>query len=401
MNRRSLDRPTRVAFVSDAVWPYNAGGKEKRLHEISRRLVRDGREVHIFTMRWWEGTGTVVHEGVTYHALCRNLPLYHGTRRSMVQAIVFGLATLRLLFHDFDVLDVDHMPFFPLFSARLVCSVKRRPLLATWHEVWGRAYWREYLGAAGLIGYITEALSVRLPDLIVSNSPQTTARLLDLRADLRVETVPLGADFDHIVDVPVSPDRADVMFAGRLLQNKNVDVLLRAVAIVRATHPDIVCHIVGEGPERRPLETLAESLDLAHAVVFHDFFAHHDDLLALLKASRTFVLPSDREGFGIVALEAMACDVPVVTVACPANAARHLIRPGRNGIVTDLDPDALAVGIRTCLDAGPDLAPRRTFEQEFAHLDWSVIAARMATLVDQAAGRPAGPVPDRRPTVAA
>ena len=89
-------------------------------------------------MKWWSGPSTIVLSGVSLHAICRFHPLYRGTRRSKAQALLFGLATLKLLTKDFDVLDVDHIPYFPLFSARLVCVLRGKSLTATWHEVWGR-----------------------------------------------------------------------------------------------------------------------------------------------------------------------------------------------------------------------------------------------------------------------
>jgi glycosyltransferase involved in cell wall biosynthesis len=385
---------TRLAFVSDAVYPFNKGGKEKRLHEITRRLARGGYEIDVYTMRWWDGPDCFTSEGVRFHAISRFRPLYNGDRRSMRQAILFGVATLRLLTRRFDALDVDHMPFFPLFSARLVCSLRRRPLFATWHEVWGKDYWRNYLGPSGVVGHLVERLSFRMPDVILSNSEHTTERLVQIDPRLRVATVPLGVDFDHIASVPPAPGGADVLFAGRLLPNKNVDVLLRAVHLARASGRELCCRIVGEGPERPRLERLAAELGLAGAVEFSDFLEEHDDLLMLMKSCGVFVLPSAREGFGIVALEANACGVPVVTVDHPDNAARHLITDGRNGYVTRLDPASLSAGIVRALDDRAHLRPAEFVSEHFAEHDWSEIATRVGGVLT---GRPPR---TSRPTVA-
>src|SRR5260221_7593843 len=108
----------KVVFVSDAVYPYNKGGKEKRLYELSTRLVKLGHDVHIYTMHWWRSPEKVrTEQGVRLHAISRRHDLYHGTRRSISEGILFGLACLKLLTVAFDVLDVDHMPFFPVYSA--------------------------------------------------------------------------------------------------------------------------------------------------------------------------------------------------------------------------------------------------------------------------------------------
>jgi glycosyltransferase involved in cell wall biosynthesis len=294
------------------------------------------------------------------------------------------LATLRLLAVPFDALDVDHMPFFPLFTARLVCSLRRKPLHATWHEVWGREYWRTYLGPLGIVGHLVERLALRMPDTIISNSEQTTRRLKAVAPTVRVETVELGVDFRRIDAAEPAPLSSDVMYAGRLLSHKNVDVLIESVALARLQHPQIRCLIVGEGPERARLETLTLSLGLTDNVRFVDFVPSHDELFALMKASGVFALPSEREGFGAVVLEANACGLPVVTVDHPDNAARHLIRSGENGYVTQLAPEPLANTILRCMDRQSGLRPREAVE--LASSDWSAVAGRVDRILS---GQPA------------
>ncbi|MDQ1426016.1 MAG: hypothetical protein QOD72_3514, partial [Acidimicrobiaceae bacterium] len=132
--------PRRIALVTDAIHPYHRGGKEMRYHEIISRLSAVA-EVDVYTMNWWHGGRCRRDGGVTYHAICRLIPLYTSDRRSIRQAIVFALGCFRLLGADFDVLEADHVPYFPLFVLRLVTLIKRRRFVVTWHEVWGRCYW--------------------------------------------------------------------------------------------------------------------------------------------------------------------------------------------------------------------------------------------------------------------
>ena len=145
-----------LAFVTDAIYPYHQGGKEVRYHELTRRLASQA-SVHVYTMKWWDGPAVVRAHGVTYHAISPLLPLYRGKRRSIMQAIVFALACLRLAFRRFDVIEADHMPYIQLFSLRLVATLRRRRLFVTWHEVWGSDYWRSYLGRAGRCRLVARA----------------------------------------------------------------------------------------------------------------------------------------------------------------------------------------------------------------------------------------------------
>src|SRR5215831_19227344 len=134
----STNRRPIVALVSDAIYPYHRGGKEIRYHELTRRLAHHA-EVHLFTMNWWEGSSVRREEWATLHAISPLLEMYVKGRRSLLQAIVFGLACLRLLKYRFDVIEADHIPYFPVLALRLVASLKRKRLVVTWHEVWGES----------------------------------------------------------------------------------------------------------------------------------------------------------------------------------------------------------------------------------------------------------------------
>jgi glycosyltransferase involved in cell wall biosynthesis len=368
-------RPARVAFVSDAVMPFNTGGKERRLYEITRRLAAAGVETHVYTMKWWPGPRTLILDGVHLHAIGRGHSLYQGERRSMRQALLFGVATIRLLGARFDVLDVDHMPYFPLFTARVVCSLRRRRLVATWHEVWGPAGWRQYLGRLAPFGTIVERWAARLPDEIVSVSAQTTDRLnRELGVRVPVHTILPGIALSAVAAQPAAQPRVDVLFAGRLLAHKNVDLLLRAVALLRPGRPGIRCRIVGAGPELSRLVALRDELGLAGAVEFSGFVPD-DEIYGVMKSASVLALPSVREGFGCVVAEANACGVPVVTVDHPDNAARHLISPGRNGYLASVDAGDLARALAAALDAAPGLEPRAAAERAGHLRDWDEVAA--------------------------
>ncbi len=106
-----------LAFVSDAVSPWNTGGKETRICKLTEWAQANGFDVHVYTMHWWdEPETTVTLSGITYHALMKKLPLYSGSRRSISQGCLFGFAVLRMFRYDFAAMDVDSMPFFRFTS---------------------------------------------------------------------------------------------------------------------------------------------------------------------------------------------------------------------------------------------------------------------------------------------
>ena len=103
--------------------------------------------------------------------------------------------------------------------------------------------------------------------------------------------------------------------------------------------------IVGNGPEKDNLEKLVVKLGLNSNVQFIDFIENDSGLYSLIKSSKVFVLPSTREGFGIVAIEAAACGIPVVTIDHPENATKTLAKK-LSGIVCKLDDIELAKSIK-------------------------------------------------------
>jgi len=336
----------KIAFVSDAIWPYNKGGKEKRLYDISTRLSQKGHNVHIYTMKWWKGGIVKKENGITLHAISKLYPLYSGGRRSIKQGILFGLSCFKLLKEDWDVIDVDSMPFFPLYSLKLVSLLKNRKMYATWHEVWGKNYWKDYLGKLGTAAYFIEKTSVSLPDKIISVSGHTTYRIENQSFLIKSApvTIPDGIDFERIQKVRPAHQKSDIIYVGRLLSHKNINILIKSIAVLKNWNPKIKCLIIGDGPEKKNLEKLVRKLDLSKNILFLGFVENHDKVISLMKSSNVFVLPSTREGFGIVALESNACGIPVITVGHKDNAAKDLIK-GNNGDVVRLDEKEIAESV--------------------------------------------------------
>lgn len=109
--------------------------------------------------------------------------------------------------------------------------------------------------------------------------------------------------------VPYHGERI-VLFAGKLTNFKGIDTLLRAAARYEAERQDVITLLAGSGEERESLEALREQLGLQRTY----FLGHQlqDSLRRLYNIADVFAMPSRREPFGLVALEAMACGLPVV-----------------------------------------------------------------------------------------
>ena len=378
-----MEQRKKIAVISDTIYPYFKGGKEKRIYEITTRLAALGHDVTIYTMWWWKGERTIKENGVTLHAISPLYPIYHGKRRSIKEAVFFAINCLRLIGKDFDIIEADHMPHLVLFPLKLVCLLKGKKMIVTWHEVWGKEYWKEYLSPAplALIAYLIEKVSAQLPDLTISVSPHTTRALINILHRTRpVATVQNGLDMVSILSNKPTPKGPTILFAGRLLSHKNVDVLLRAAAIVIKKHPKVSLWIVGEGPARASLEALSAELKIEKNVSFPGFLKDEGELYRIMQSSKIFVLPSTREGFGIVALEANACGLPVITIDHEHNATRDLIVNGENGILVKLDVSQLAGAIEVLLKTKKGRASYRTYAEKY---DWNRTASEMQKIYAQ------------------
>lgn len=355
----------KIAYIYDAVYPWVKGGAEKRVYEIARRMVDRGHEVHWFGLKWWDGENDIVREGIHIHGVGKWDNLYVDGRRSIKEGLYFGMKTLTGFKGDFDVIDCQEFPYFSCFIAKFYSIVTKTPLIITWIEVWAD-YWYEYLGWKGIFGKFIEEITAKLTDNHISISENTKTSLKGMANNVKV--IPPGIEFERIQSIDKS-EESDVIFAGRLIKEKNVDFLIKSIKLVKEEIPDVRCLIIGDGPERNKLEKSAFEFDLRENVKFLGFLEKHDEVISYMKASKVFVSPSTREGFGIVALEANACGLPVVIINHERNAAKELVKDGINGFLCGLTEKEISEKIILALSK----EMRKKCVETSKKYDWSAI----------------------------
>jgi glycosyltransferase involved in cell wall biosynthesis len=360
----------RIAYVYDAVYPYVLGGVEKRVWEIARRLVVREHEVHLFGMQFWEGERTIIREGVVLHGICRPYTFYRKGKRRILPTFIFGIMVFFALARErFDVVDCQQFPYTSVFGSAAARRISRYPLVVTWHEVWGD-YWYEYLGPKGSAGKVLERLAARIHANTIAVSETTKHGLSRLVNGRDITIIPNGIDLAEIDAIEPSETNSDILFVGRLIREKHVDVLIEAIGILKQNDPAIRCLVIGDGPERKALEEKVKSMDLTGNILFTGFFERSEDMIACMKSSRVFVLPSTREGFGISALEALAAGLPIVTIDHPKNASRDFAREGC-GLLSSLDANDVSEKIQAILSGEKDRwLSCRTTSRDY---DWEAI----------------------------
>jgi L-malate glycosyltransferase len=194
-----------------------------------------------------------------------------------------------------------------------------------------------------------------------------------------VQVVPNGIDWQGINQVYPSAKQSDIIYVGRLVEHKNVDLLIKALDIVKTDIPDVKAMIVGDGPEMGTLKSLVSELELGKNVEFCGFLEDYNDALSLLKSSRIFATPSTREGFGMAALEANACGLPVVTVKHRMNAVMDLVTK-ETGVVCQPTEQALAEAICSTLQKKEKM--RWRCQEEAKKYDWERTCDRAERVYD-------------------
>lgn len=380
----------RIGMVYDAVYPYVTGGAEKRYRELASRLA-ERHEVHYLTWQFWDGPSQVVEDGITLHGVGPAPSLYGADgKRTVREAAAFSARLLPVLLRQrLDVIDCSATPYLPLYAAWLASKVTRTPLVATWHEFWGD-HWLDYLPKRPIVARIARALeagSRRLGDVRVPVSAFTAQRM-GLPDDLGRDTiVGNGVGLPAIRRARRDPVATDLVFVGRLIDEKRVDLLLEAIRALAGAHPDLHCTVIGDGPERGALEGRATRLGLNERVTFAGR-VDGSRVFSLMKAARILVMPSVREGFGISVAEAQACGTVPVVVRGPMSAASALVQDGVDGLVCDPTPASLARAITTLLSDPARLAAMSRKARRLApRYDWDLLTDRMERVYLQAARR--------------
>lgn len=208
----------------------------------------------------------------------------------------------------------------------------RTPVMVTFHNLWGG-------------GPLTAPLRALLPFAAWSICVSQAVRDSLARSGMRphcCEVIPNGVDLDLFFPAPNRvPPPFTVAFAGRLTEEKGVPVLLAAAEILAEQGVPLRFLIAGTGPLQKQVE--AHPLRASGMLVY---LGQKSDILRVYHAAHALVMPSHAEGLPMAALEAMACELPVV--ASRVGGLPEIVGEGKTGLlVPPGDPSALAEALRT------------------------------------------------------
>jgi glycosyltransferase involved in cell wall biosynthesis len=337
------------------------GGAERQLSYLAVELKRAGHEVHVAFLRAGTNLDTLRAGGVATHQLPGG--------GNHDPKIFFGLLKLIRKISP-DVIQTS-LPQMDILGGAASLAARSRWVL------------KETSSGPTLPASAKSKLRAVLAggaDAIVSNSRAGDAYWGAKGVRCPRYVIPSGIPFDEIAEarpasttaLALEPAGKLVLFAGRMIDSKNVENLL--VALSRVAHDEVpfTALLCGDGPLRPALEGLAAELGIGRRVVFT---GNVSNLWALMKRADAFAFLSRFEGCPIVVMEAMACGCPLVVSDIPAH--RELLDDRSACFVDQEDPARIAEAVKTTLSSdGPARARAHAAQARVAELTVEAMARR-------------------------
>lgn len=308
-----------------------AGGAEKYIHEIGKRLAKK-HEVTLWCGKYERCKESEVIDGIN---VIRN---GSRIRVGVFDPMIYLLAGLdyvrKLRMERFDVVidSISGLPFFtPLFA--------NSPKVAILHHPVEGIFIKEVSLPAALISYFGErAIPVLYKNVkFITVSESSRQGLINLGiSPSKIAVVFNGVDSSLFSRNYEKSEHPHVIYLGRLKRYKRLELLIRTMKIVIKKVPDAKLTIAGSGDAEKELMTAVNELDLEGSVTFSGY-VNEERKAKLLSNAWVFVTPSSKEGWGITVIEANACGTPCIAYDVPG--LRDSIRDEETGLLVKKNGD--------------------------------------------------------------
>ena len=396
----------RVLVVSWEYPPVVVGGLGRHVHHLAEAVAQEGHEVIVLT-RQPSGTDALTHptsdtvvNGVRVIAVAEDPPAFDFGADMMAWTLAMGhsyvRAGLRIL-RDEPAPDVVHAhDWLVAHPAIALAEYFDAPLVSTLHATEAGRHSGWVAGHINRQVHSVEWWLANASDALITCS---TSMSEEVGVLFGPELPPItvihnGIDVDtwKFVDRRVRTENPVLLFAGRLEYEKGVQDLLEALPAIRLAHPGTRLVVAGDGTQTQWLHQLANDYAITAAV---DFVGKkdHEGLMDLMQRCDAIVLPSRYEPFGIVALEAAACGIPLITST--AGGLGEAVTDGETGWTFEpFDPVGLTNAVCAALDdpAAAQLRARRGRTRLGEEFTWQAVAAATAAVYRSARRRPDRPL---------
>ncbi len=349
----------KILFVLEHFYPY-IGGAERLFFELTRALAQAGHEVAVITTRFRPDLPAEERvAGVRVRRVdCRN-------------RYWFSIVSLPVVYRMAGQYDVVHTTSYnAALPAWLGGALRQKPVLITFHEVWGQLWWRLPFAAfpQRVLFYLWEQLLLRLPFrrfIAVSEFTRQAFRHHGIPAP-RCLRIYNGLDYRELAPYTHRPPETfTVAYFGRLGMSKGLELLLPAVQQLRQAHPDARLKLIVPTYPKPMYEWLLRQLEerglQEHTQLLHDL--PRATLYEAVSTASCVAIPSYSEGFCFVAAEASAIGVPIVS---SHKGALPEVVSGRYLSMTAMTADSLAQALRAAYRGQWEERPLRAFELQDA-----------------------------------
>jgi glycosyltransferase involved in cell wall biosynthesis len=355
------------------------GGSEVYVENIARRLVERGHAVTIVCAEHDHAPSLEFRDGVRFVRTGSKLTVYSRARRLLRSG---ALGTVDV------VVDTQNgIPFF----ARWATSA---PVVVLVHHVHREQWPVVYDAARARIGWYIEsrvAPRVYRGSRYIAVSHSTKRELISLGVSASAISVVHNGTNAATDTVTPRDSKPRVLVLGRLVPHKRVEHVLAAAATLRRHQPELTVAVVGDGWWAPELATAARAWGVDDIV---EFTGHVDETDKARQIARAWVLalPSLKEGWGLVVLEAASAGVPTVAYA-EAGGVAESVRDGETGILVSGDEAAFTAALSSLID---DDALRNRMglaaQRHAAAYSWEASTDGFEEVLRAAVGHDAAPV---------
>ena len=291
------------------------GGGEHVFNLMSKSLANDGNKLWIITNEI-EGEKYPLHEDIKIILVSPKLEYYGGLPPSFSDNIRYTINAIRKGYSIIkkEKIDIIHSNnFAPALTGSILSSLTNVPHITTVHDIFslcGKDYWKRWGQQTNVsrlnvfLAPFFEKMMIKLQYKAVHTVSNATKNdLLKFGAKKPIYVIPNSIEINEFK--PRDTKQFQFVYVGRLVFYKNLEVVIKAIKIVKESYPKIKLVIVGDGPYRKNLEKFTIESNLKDCIEFKGFLSSLEKT-EQLATSQALVFPSLCEGFGLVILEAFA-----------------------------------------------------------------------------------------------